>query len=128
MMFHSNAGRGSDAGLSSFRQAVQTSSKTIDDVINGLPRQMGGGRADSLGLPCVKRAMAARNDVQSALHALTGAWDRSTDEMHSLDEDDRFTIAEVQDPGYEDRIRTVPKVVYSLSSGISTCSRDARWV
>ncbi|XP_057180878.1 kinesin-like protein KIF14 [Triplophysa rosa] len=121
-------GRGSDAGISSFRQAVQTSSKTIDDVINGLPRQMGGGRADSLRLPCVKRAMAARNDVQSALHALTGAWDRSTDEMHSLDEDDRFTIAEMQDSGYDNRNRTVPKVVYSLSSGISTCSRDARWV
>lgn len=128
MMSDSNAGRGSDAGFVSFRQAVQASSKTIDDVINGLPRQMGGGRADSLRLPCVKRAMAARDDVQSALGALMGAWDKSMDDMHLLDADDRFANAELQDPGYANRNRTVPKVVYSLSSGINTCSRDARWV
>lgn len=128
MMSDSNAGRGSDAGLSSFRQAVQTSSRTIDDVITGLPRQMGGGRSDSLRLPCVKRAMAARDDVHSALHALTGTWDESRGDMHSLDADESFTKAELQDPGCGNRNRTVPKVVYSLSSSISTCSRDARWV
>nr|XP_055074215.1 kinesin-like protein KIF14 [Misgurnus anguillicaudatus] len=121
-------GRGSDAGLSSFRQAVQSSSKTIDDLINGLPRQIRGGRVDILQLPCVKSTVAARDDVHSSLCALMGAWDKSTDDMRLVDADDCLTKSELQDAGYGNKNRTVPKVVYSLSSGISTCSRDGRWV
>ncbi|XP_051977519.1 kinesin-like protein KIF14 [Xyrauchen texanus] len=119
-------GRGSDFDHGSFRQAVQTSSKTIDDVINGLPRKLGAQRADSLQLPCVRSVMAARDEVHSALNALTEMFDKSTDRM--LDEDGCFAKADLQEPGYGNRSRTIPKVVYSLSSGISMCSRNARWV
>ncbi|XP_051551445.1 kinesin-like protein KIF14 [Myxocyprinus asiaticus] len=119
-------GRDSDVDHGSFRQAVQTSSKMIDDVINSLPCQLGAQRADSLQLPCVRSVMAARDEVHSALNALIETFDKSTDRM--LDEDGCFAKADLQEPGYGNRSRTVPKVVYSLSSGINMCSRNARWV
>uniref|UniRef100_A0A672PIP2 Kinesin-like protein KIF14 n=1 Tax=Sinocyclocheilus grahami TaxID=75366 RepID=A0A672PIP2_SINGR len=112
--------RGHDAGLS---QTIQSLSKTIDDVINGLPYEMAGRRSDSLQLPCERNIMASRDQVHSALKALTAAFDKSTDGIQMLDTDRQFV-----QPGYGSRNRTVPKVVYSLSSGISACSRDARWV
>ncbi|XP_016356168.1 kinesin-like protein KIF14 [Sinocyclocheilus anshuiensis] len=119
-LLHSLKGRGSDAGLS---QTIQSLSKTIDDVINGLPYEMAGRRSDSLQLPCERNIMASRDQVHSALKALTAAFDKSTDGIQTLDTDRQFV-----QPGYGSRNRTVPKVVYSLSSGISACSRDARWV
>ncbi|XP_016382604.1 kinesin-like protein KIF14 [Sinocyclocheilus rhinocerous] len=119
-LLHSLKGRGSDAGLS---QTIQSLSKTIDDVINGLPYEMAGRRSDSLQLPCERNIMASRDQVHSALKALTAAFDKSTDRIQTLDTDREFV-----QPGYGSRNRTVPKVVYSLSSGISACSRDARWV
>ncbi|XP_016129300.1 kinesin-like protein KIF14 [Sinocyclocheilus grahami] len=119
-LLHSLKGRGSDAGLS---QTIQSLSKTIDDVINGLPYEMAGRRSDSLQLPCERNIMASRDQVHSALKALTAAFDKSTDGIQMLDTDRQFV-----QPGYGSRNRTVPKVVYSLSSGISACSRDARWV
>lgn len=118
--YECNTGRGSDAGHS---QTMQSLSKTIDDVINGVPREIPGRRSDSLGLPCEKNIMAARDQVHSALQSLTAAFDKSTDGVQTLDTDRLFV-----QPGYGSRNRTVPKVVYSLSSSISTCSRDARWV
>uniref|UniRef100_A0A8C2IKK6 Kinesin-like protein KIF14 n=1 Tax=Cyprinus carpio TaxID=7962 RepID=A0A8C2IKK6_CYPCA len=119
-LLRSLKGRGSDAGLS---QTIQSLSKTIDDVINGVPREVPGRRSDSLRLPCEKNIMAARDQVHSALQALTAAFDKSTYGVQTLDTDRQFV-----QPGYGSRNRTVPKVVHSLSSGISTCSRDARWV
>ncbi|XP_016331019.1 kinesin-like protein KIF14 isoform X2 [Sinocyclocheilus anshuiensis] len=119
-LLRSLKGRGSDAGLS---QTIKSLSKTIDNVINGVPREIPGRRSDSLWLPCEKNIMAAREQVHSALQALTAAFDKSTDGVQTLDTDRQFV-----QPGYGSRNRTVPKVVYSLSSGISTCSRDARWV
>ncbi|XP_016380391.1 kinesin-like protein KIF14 [Sinocyclocheilus rhinocerous] len=119
-LLRSLKGRGSDAGLS---QTIESLSKTIDDVIRGVPREIPGRRSDSLWLPCEKNIMAARDQVHLALQALTAAFDKSTDGVQTLDTDRQFV-----QPGYGSRNRTVPKVVYSLSSGISTCSRDARWV
>ncbi|RXN20580.1 kinesin KIF14 [Labeo rohita] len=119
-LLRSLKGRGSDPGLS---PTIQFLSKTIDDIINGIPREMAGRRSDSLQLPCEKNIMAARDQVHSALQALTTAFDKSTDGIKMLDTDREFA-----QPGYGSRNRTVPKVVYSLSSGISACSRDARWV
>ncbi|XP_077082754.1 kinesin-like protein KIF14 isoform X1 [Siphateles boraxobius] len=115
--------RGSgDAGLS---QSILSSSKTIDDVINGLQCEMGGRRSPSLQLPCVKNVMVARDKVHSALQALSEVFDKCTDGIQRLGTDRNF----VQQWYLNDNTnRTVPKVVYTLSSGISTCSRDARWV
>ncbi|KAK7126943.1 hypothetical protein R3I94_018200 [Phoxinus phoxinus] len=115
--------RGSgDAGLS---QSVLSSSKTIDDVINGLPCEMDGRRSGSLQLPCVKNVMAARDKVHSALQALPEVFDKCTDGIQRLGTDRHFVQQWYLNGNTN---RTVPKVVYSLSSGISTCSRDARWV
>ncbi|XP_073700655.1 kinesin-like protein KIF14 [Garra rufa] len=119
-LLRSQKGRGSGADLS---QTIQSLSKTIDDVINGIPREMSGRRSDGLQLPCEKNIMAVRNQVHSALQALTVPFNKSTDGIQMLDTDRQFI-----QPGYGSRNRTVPKVVYTLSSGISTCSRDARWV
>uniref|UniRef100_A0A8C2JS39 Kinesin-like protein n=1 Tax=Cyprinus carpio TaxID=7962 RepID=A0A8C2JS39_CYPCA len=119
-LLHSLKGRGSDAGLS---QTIQSLSRTVDDVINGLSYEMAGRRSDGLKLPCEKNIMVSRDQVHSALKALTAAFDKSTDGMETLDTDRPFV-----QPGHGSRNRTVPKVVYSLSSGISACSRDARWV
>ncbi|XP_048039068.1 kinesin-like protein KIF14 [Megalobrama amblycephala] len=113
-------GSGSDAGLS---QSILSSSKTIEDAINGLPHEMTGRRSDSLQLPCAKNVLVARDEVHSALQALPAVFDKSTDGIQMLGRDRHFV-----QPDYGNRNRTVPKVVYSLSSGISTCSRDARWV
>ncbi|XP_043079875.1 kinesin-like protein KIF14 [Puntigrus tetrazona] len=119
-LLRSIKGRGSDAGLN---QTIHSLSKTIEEVLNGVPCEVNGRRPDSLRLPCEKNIMAARDRVHSALRALTAPFDESTDEVQTLDTDGQFV-----QPGYGSRNRTVPKVVYSLSSGISTCSRDARWV
>uniref|UniRef100_A0A8C1ENT9 Kinesin-like protein KIF14 n=1 Tax=Cyprinus carpio carpio TaxID=630221 RepID=A0A8C1ENT9_CYPCA len=119
-LLHSLKGRGSDAGLS---QTIQSLSRTVDDVINGLSYEMAGRRSDGLKLPCEKNIMVSRDQVHLALKALTAAFDKSTDGMETLDTDRPFV-----QPGHGSRNRTVPKVVYSLSSGISACSRDARWV
>uniref|UniRef100_A0A8C2A6D8 Kinesin-like protein KIF14 n=1 Tax=Cyprinus carpio TaxID=7962 RepID=A0A8C2A6D8_CYPCA len=119
-LLHSLKGRGSDAGLS---QTIQSLSRTVDDVINGLSYEMAGRRSDGLKLPCEKNIMVSRDQVHSALKALTAAFDKSTGGMETLDTDRPFV-----QPGHGSRNRTVPKVVYSLSSGISACSRDARWV
>ncbi len=67
--------------------------------------------------------MAARDQVHTALQSLTAAFDKSTVGLQTLDMDGQFV-----QPGYGSRNRTIPKIVYSLSSSISTCSRDARWV
>lgn len=110
-----------DAGLS---QSILSSSKTIDDVISGLPCEMDGRRSGSLQLPCVENVVIARDKVHSALQALPEVFDKCTDGIQRLGSDRHF----VQQLYNGNKNRTVPKVVYSLSSGISTCSRDARWV
>ncbi|XP_052395563.1 kinesin-like protein KIF14 isoform X2 [Carassius gibelio] len=119
-LLHSLKGRGSDVGLS---QTIQSVSRTIDDLINGLSYETAGRRSDSLKLPCEKNIMASRDQVHSALKALTAAFNKSTDGIETLDTDRQFIQS-----GYGSRNRTVPKVVYSLSSGISESSRDVRWV
>lgn len=104
--------RGSgDDGLS---QSILSSSKTIDDVINGLPCGMGGRRSDSLQFPCAKNVMVARDKVHSALQALPAVFE---DGMEMLGTDRHYQ----QCYQYGNKNRTVPKVVYSLSSSISSC-------
>lgn len=103
-------GRRSDTSLS---EAIQSSSQTIDKIISSLPHEI-TGHSDGLQL---------QDDVQSALQALLAVFSNSTDEIQKPTTDRHFVQS-----GYSSRNRTVPKVVYSLSSGISTCSRDARWV
>lgn len=103
-------GRSSDTSLS---ETIQSSSQAIDKIISDLPREI-TGHSDGLQL---------QDEVHSALQALLAVFANSTDEIQKPATDRHFVQS-----GYSSRNRTVPKVVYSLSSGISTCSRDARWV
>ncbi|MCJ8737974.1 hypothetical protein PDJAM_G00030330 [Pangasius djambal] len=118
-------GRGSDVGLRSFRETVQALTKSISGLVHGLPRQTDVCPAGTLQLPCLKSVMDARDDLHSALCSLAELFDESSEENV---EPKSFVKAEIQEPAQDPRNRTVPKIVYSLSSGVSSCSRDVRWV
>uniref|UniRef100_A0A4W4EBX1 Kinesin-like protein KIF14 n=1 Tax=Electrophorus electricus TaxID=8005 RepID=A0A4W4EBX1_ELEEL len=124
-----NASVRSDAGLRSFKEAIRSLSKTIGDIVHGLPKQTDVGSAGSLQLPCSKSVLAARDEVHSTLCALAALFDERDEENLELSNcKSSLGKAEVQDLGHGTRNRTVPKVVYSMSSGVSSCSRDVRWV
>ncbi|KAI5610222.1 kinesin-like protein KIF14 isoform X1, partial [Silurus asotus] len=104
-------GRGSDVTLRSFRDTIQSLTKTVSDLVHGLPRQTDVRSADALQLPCLKSVMDARDDLHSALCSLAELFDESIEE--------NLESTEIQEG---QRNRTVPKIVYSLSSGVSSCS------
>ncbi|KAG9266797.1 kinesin-like protein KIF14 isoform X1 [Astyanax mexicanus] len=120
-------GRGSDAHLSSLKEAVQSLTKTIDDIVHGLPRQTDVNLSVSLQLPCSKSIMAARDAVHLALCSLAAVFDESMEENMEMSNSNNI-FAENQKSGYGTRNEAIPKVVYSLSSGVSSCSTDIRWV
>uniref|UniRef100_A0A8B9KD49 Kinesin-like protein KIF14 n=1 Tax=Astyanax mexicanus TaxID=7994 RepID=A0A8B9KD49_ASTMX len=129
-MYHiciSPVGRGSDAHLSSLKEAVQSLTKTIDDIVHGLPRQTDVNLSVSLQLPCSKSIMAARDAVHLALCSLAAVFDESMEENMEMSNSNNI-FAENQKSGYGTRNEAIPKVVYSLSSGVSSCSTDIRWV
>ncbi|MCI4383744.1 hypothetical protein PGIGA_G00030120 [Pangasianodon gigas] len=116
-------GRGSDVGLRSFRETIQSLTKTISGLVHGLPRQTDVCPAGTLQLPCLKSVMDARDDLHSALCSLAELFDESSEENV-----EPKTFEKAEEPAQGLRNRTVPKIVYSLSSGVSSCSRDIRWV
>lgn len=120
-----STGRGSDVGLRSFRDTIQSLTKAIGDLVHGFPRQTDICSDDALQLPCLKNVMDARDDLHSALCSLAELFNESGEENV---EPGILVKAEVQEPAQDQRNRTVPKIVYSLSSGVSSCSRDIRWV
>ncbi|KAM9461389.1 kinesin-like protein KIF14 isoform 1-T1 [Clarias gariepinus] len=118
-------GKGSDVGLTSFRDTVQSLTKTISGLVHGLPRQTDVCHAGTLQLPCIKSVMDARDDLHSALCSLAELFNESIeDDVESR----TFVKRELQETAPGLRNRTVPKTVYSPSSGVSSCSRDIRWV
>lgn len=121
-----STGRGSDVGLKSFRDTIQSLTKTISGLVHGLPRQTDVCPAGTLQLPCLKSVMDARDDLHSALCSLAELFDESSED--NVESTRTFTKAEIKEPAQGPRSRTVPKIVYSLSSGVSSCSRDIRWV
>ncbi|XP_072516112.1 kinesin-like protein KIF14 isoform X1 [Salminus brasiliensis] len=120
-------GRGSDAHFSSFREAIHSLTKTISNIVHGLPQQTDISPSDSLQLPCLKSVMAARDDVHSALCSLAAVFDDRQEEKMEMSNSNSI-FAENQGSGHETRIETLPKIVYSVSSSVSSCSRDVQWV
>lgn len=120
-----STGRGSDVALGSFRDTIQSLTETISGLVHGLPRQTGVCSSDALLLPCLKSVMDARDDLHSALCSLAELFNHSSGENV---ETRTVAKAQVQEPAQGSRNRTVPKIVYSLSSGVSSCSTDIRWV
>ncbi|XP_036375819.1 kinesin-like protein KIF14 [Megalops cyprinoides] len=131
-------GKDKSSNLGRSREEICASSKKIDDVISGLPKLRGNIYAPRLQLPCVRSVMAARDDVHSALHSLTSLFDQSYVEKNEFSgiENSEGKAEEERDPDNEDvsaaskgrRDRTVPKIVYTLSSGATTYSKGIHWV
>ncbi|CDQ64174.1 unnamed protein product [Oncorhynchus mykiss] len=129
-------GKSSDSSLSTCREAVSSSSKTIDKVINGLPRG-GTGLAttsSSLQLPCLETVIAARDELHSALQSLSTAFNtQGLEEKRGSSGSEKSTRERGQ--GNEgtlvasdmERNRGAPTIV-SLSSGLSSSNDDAHWV
>ncbi|XP_041695950.1 kinesin-like protein KIF14 [Coregonus clupeaformis] len=129
-------GKSSDSSLSACREAISTSSKTIDKVINGLPRG-GTGVAtvsSNLQLPCLQTVMAARDELHSALQSLSTAFNpQGPEEKRGSSGSEKSTrergpVKEgplvASDMG---RNRGALKIV-SLSSELSSSNDDAHWV
>lgn len=121
-------GKGSNVCLRSFRDEIQSLSKTIGDLVHGLPRHSSASPADTLQLPCLRSVMTSRDDLYYALCSLAELFDESQEDTTESSSNSTFSNTEIQDAHNGNKMRTVNKVVYSLSSGVSSSSRDVRWV
>lgn len=126
--------------------AVQSSSRVIDDLISGLPRQAGTKSVGAgLQLPCVQSIMVARDDVHTALHSLAGTFksggrasqrERERDSVgsqgsarRSLEGSNASVGSNSSHTSQPPRNRTVPKIVYTLAGPVPVpASKDAQWV
>ncbi|CAB1314346.1 unnamed protein product [Coregonus sp. 'balchen'] len=128
-------GKSSDSSLGACREAVFSSSETIDGVINSLPRGVTRSATTnlSLHLPCLQTVVAARDELHSALQSLRNAFNPQGHE------DDKRGSSGSEKSLVEwglvkewplvasamERNRGAPKIVYSLSSGVSSSNGAA---
>ncbi|XP_028818026.1 kinesin-like protein KIF14 isoform X2 [Denticeps clupeoides] len=129
-------GKGDDASIS----CIHSTSKTIDDIISGLQRYPGVTGGSGLQVPCMKNVMAARDDVHSALHSLVATFEKNlTGKRNSRgsegsmvrDWDGSSLATSSSDPLLTHcfpRSKTVPKIIYTLTSGPVPASKDIHWV
>ncbi|XP_046893111.1 kinesin-like protein KIF14 [Hypomesus transpacificus] len=124
-------GKIGDSCLNSCRAAIFSSSRTINEVINGQPK--GLVVSPGLQMPCVQTVMAARDELHLALQSMCAV----TSQQESTERSGSAWGSEksIEEGGWAKegasngfRSRTVPKVVYSLSSGVSSSNEDPRWV
>ncbi|KAL1023324.1 hypothetical protein UPYG_G00039250 [Umbra pygmaea] len=126
-------GKSGESCIIECQAALSSSSKTISEVINGLPGH-GASPAiasSSLQLPCLQKVMAARDDLHAALQTLSGAFNpQGTEENRVSSGSERSGGGNVVMEGVTamGRNRGVPKIIYSLSSGVSSSRSDPRWV
>ena len=126
-----HTGKIGDSCLNSCRAAIFSSSRTINEVINGQPK--GLVVSPGLQMPCVQTVMAARDELHLALQSMCAV----TSQQESTERSGSAWGSEksIEEGGWAKegasngfRSRTVPKVVYSLSSGVSSSNEDPRWV
>lgn len=130
-----STGKGDDGSI----VAIQSSSRVIDDIISGLPRQAGTGTGGAgLQLPCVQSIMDARDDVHAALRSLATAFKsgraRARDSTgsegssrRSVEECNTSVGSNSSLASLPPRNKTVPKIMYSLA-GPTPVSKDVQWV
>ncbi|XP_066503711.1 kinesin-like protein KIF14 [Hoplias malabaricus] len=123
---HALKGRGSEAHHS--KEAIQSLTKTISKVIHGLPRQTEVSPSDNLKLPSLKSVMAARDDVHTVLCSLAALYDESPEGNVELSSSEDICIKKDQVLCHSTKNKTISKIVYTLSSGVSSFSRDVHWV
>ncbi|XP_070688470.1 kinesin-like protein KIF14 [Pempheris klunzingeri] len=114
-------GKDRDSNLSSSRELISSSAKAVDELVTGLSKE--GALAPSLKLPCPESAMAARDELHSALQSLSSSWNqqgagesRSSAALDKNTDDEMLTI-ESSATHSAVRNRVMSKVVYSLPAG-----------
>ncbi|XP_041745611.1 kinesin-like protein KIF14 isoform X2 [Coregonus clupeaformis] len=131
-------GKSSDSSLSACREAVFSSSETIDGVINSLPRGVTRSATTnlSLHLPCLQTVVAARDELHSALQSLRNAFNPQghEDDKRGSSGSEKSLVERGLTKEWPlvasamERNRGAPKIVYSLSSGVSSSNGDVCWV
>ncbi|KAM4629240.1 kinesin-like protein KIF14 [Polymixia lowei] len=119
--------KGGDSELAAFRAAVSSSAKTVDELIDGLPKGTTSPSASSsLQLPCVQRVLAARDELHSALQSLPAAFHQqgageSRESCGSEKSADRDRTSS------KEKDRAVAKGVCALPPGVSS-NGNPHWV
>ncbi|KAI1891501.1 hypothetical protein AGOR_G00144460 [Albula goreensis] len=119
--------RDKEKNFSRSREVISSSSRMIDDIINGLPKLGGNMSTPLLQLPCVRRVMAARDDVHSALCSLTSMFDQVWVEKSELSGSEN-SVGKAQEESHSRRDKTVPKIVYTLSPNDTSSPKETWWV
>ncbi|KAF3835228.1 hypothetical protein F7725_027786, partial [Dissostichus mawsoni] len=113
-------GNHKDSNLSSSsRELISSSAKAVDELITGLSK--GQASNPSLQLPFLQSAMAARDELHSALQSLSSSWDQQEPgESRNSSASDKSTEDELSKNTHTAvRNRVVSKIVYSLPPGVS---------
>ncbi|KAM6963083.1 kinesin-like protein KIF14 [Aplochiton taeniatus] len=131
-------GKGTDSSLHVCQDSLSSAVRVISDVINGSPMEPGAPSLSSgLQLPCVQSVVAARDELQAALQALSALFNHqgAAEKSESLASEDSGRDGSLSNEGSAAaapstlRNRTVPKMVYALSSGVSSVSKgEPHWV
>lgn len=113
------------------RETVFSSSKTIEEVINSVPSGATGSATNNfnLRLPCVQTVMAARDELHTALQSLSNAFNPQGNEEEKTGSfgSEKSLVEMKEGPLVASAMgmnRGDPKIVYSLSSGVSSSNDD----
>ncbi|KAM9503582.1 kinesin-like protein KIF14 isoform 2-T2 [Salvelinus alpinus] len=118
-------GKTSDASLSACRETVFSSSKTIEEVINSLPSGATGSATNNFS----QTVMAARDELHAALQSLSNAFNpQGHEEEKTGSFDSEKSLVEMslvkEVASAMGMNRGAPKIVNSLSSGVSSSNDD----
>ncbi|XP_041863265.1 kinesin-like protein KIF14 isoform X2 [Melanotaenia boesemani] len=125
-------GTGRNSDLSKCGELIFSSVKTVDKLITGLSKE-GAMSTMSLQLPCLQTVITVRDELHSALQALSSSWSqqgegegRSSAGSEKATENDLLTKEGVITHSAV-RNRVVSKIVYSLAPG-AQCNGSPHWV
>lgn len=105
---------GKVSNLAHSRELIASSAKAVDELITGLSND--GWLTPAVRRPCLQTALAARDELHSALQSLC-SWNQEAENRSSVGSDksgeESATIHSVV------RNKVVSKVVYTLPAGVS---------
>lgn len=115
-------GKDRDSNLSSSSELISSSAKAVDELVTGLSKE--GTLMPSPQLPCLQSAMAARDELHSALQSLSSSWNQQgAGESRSSAASDKSTEDEILTKESATthsavRNRVASKTVFSLPRGV----------
>ncbi|KAM7387978.1 hypothetical protein PAMP_024182 [Pampus punctatissimus] len=124
-------GKDRDSNLSSCRELISSSAKAVDELITDLSKE--GAVTLSLQLPCPQIPVSVRDELHSALQSLSSSWNQQVKvESKSCAASDKSSEDELlskESAASHSAVRNrfVNKIVYSLSSGVSS-NGSPHWV